>query len=163
METTIRGFDRDRGTAVASISGIMFETLRCPSLVCAFLLGGCLAATAALAQVKNSPSGQTPAGVWRGESVCATAATSCHDEKVVYHIEATGKPDAVFIKADKIVNGQATTMGSGPWQYDRDKHALRLETAGRVWLLNVHDRHIEGTLTMPDSVIFRRMRLTRDE
>jgi hypothetical protein len=105
-----------------------------------------------------------PIGVWRGESLCAGSAPSCHQEQVVYYIEAIAdKPDSVLIRADKIVNGSAITMGSGRWKYDAAKHTLAWETAQRVWLLHIEGKRIEGTLTMPDGVVFRRLTLAKDD
>ena len=105
----------------------------------------------------------SPIGVWRGESICTSGATTCHDEKVVYYIEAiSGKPDLVSIRADKIVDGKAITMGTGPWKYDREKQTLSMEMSQRLWLLTMKGKRIEGTLTLPDDVVFRRMVLTKD-
>jgi hypothetical protein len=118
-----------------------------------------LASTVAVAQKSDSP-----AGVWRGESKCtADASSSCHDEKVVYYIDPIpDKPDAMMVRADKIVDGQAITMGTGPWQYDPAKHSLTWEVQKRVWLMVINGREIEGKLTMPDKTVFRRMKLTKD-
>ena len=106
----------------------------------------------------------TPEGIWRGESKCATDAPSCHDEQVVYTIEAIANtPNQVTVRADKIVDGKAITMGSGPWNYDSKRQTLSFESSGRLWLLALHCNEIEGTLTLPDHVVFRRMALTRDD
>src|SRR6266478_5749320 len=70
----------------------------------------------------------SPVGVWRGESLCKGDSPACKDEKVVYYIEAIAdKPDSMFIRADKIVDGKAITMGSGPWQYNQAKQTLSWE------------------------------------
>ena len=112
---------------------------------------------------KTESGADSPAGVWRGESLCTSGAPSCHDEKVVYYIEPVAdKPDTMLIRADKIVDGQAITMGSGPWKYDRAKQTLSMEMQGRLWLLRISGKRIDGTLTMPDKVVFRRMTLTKD-
>jgi hypothetical protein len=106
----------------------------------------------------------SPVGVWRGESLCTAGNPSCHDEKVVYYIEAVaGKPDAMFIRADKIVDGKAITMGSGPWQYDRARQTLSWQSEQRLWLLTINGKRMEGTLTVPDNVVFRRMTLKKDD
>jgi hypothetical protein len=121
----------------------------------ALAVGICLLANHANAQ--NSPF-----GIWRGESLCATAATSCHDEKVVYYIDPIAdKTDMVSVRADKIVDGKAITMGSGPWKYSRDAGTMSWESDQRIWLLHIDGARIEGTLTVPDKVVFRRMTLTR--
>jgi hypothetical protein len=114
-------------------------------------------------KTSNEPDANSPAGVWRGESLCTSGAPSCHDEKVVYYIEAIPeKTDAMQIRADKIVDGKAITMGSGPWQYNRAKHTLSMGTAERLWLLKIDGKRIDGTLTVPDNVVFRRMTLAKD-
>src|SRR5437879_9166643 len=78
------------------------------------LIGFCLRLSGAV---------DSPVGVWRGESMCAGDSSSCKDEKVVYYVEAVAdKPNAMFIRADKIVDGKAITMGSGPWEFNRAKH-----------------------------------------
>ena len=131
-------------------------------------IGACWHAGGASAQDSKAREAQagadSPAGVWRGESVCTTSAPSCHDEKVVYYIDAVAdKPDAVFIRADKIVEGKAIAMGSGPWRYNRAMHTLSMESGQRLWLLNLNGKRIEGTLTMPGNVIFRRVTLTKSD
>jgi hypothetical protein len=104
----------------------------------------------------------SPVGVWRGESLCTAGHPSCHDEKVVYYIEAIpDKPASMLIRADKIVDGKAITMGSGPWQYDGPKHTLSWESEQRLWLLTIKGKRIEGTLTEPGNVVFRRVTLSR--
>ncbi len=105
----------------------------------------------------------SPAGIWRGESKCTTDASACHDEHVVYYVEAVaGRPDQLSIRADKIVDGKAITMGSGPWNYDVKKQTITFESNGRLWLLAVHGDHIDGTLTVDGTVVFRHMMLTLD-
>jgi hypothetical protein len=103
------------------------------------------------------------AGTWRGESLCASNRTACVDEKVVYYISAMAEhPGVVSIRADKIVNGQAITMGTGEWKYDTEHHALIWETPRQTWLLKVEADTIEGTLTLADNTVVRRMTLKKD-
>jgi hypothetical protein len=104
------------------------------------------------------------AGTWRGESLCATDAPACHNEKVVYYIkDVPDRPDAAVIQADKIVDGKAITMGTGEWHHDRAQHSLEWNSPWQVWLLKVTGNRIEGTLTLADKTVFRRMTLTKDE
>lgn len=104
------------------------------------------------------------AGTWRGQSVCVTDAPGCHNENVVYYIkEVPDRVDVVFIQADKVVEGKAVTMGSGQWLYDRTQHTLELNTPQRVWVLKIAETHIEGTLTLADKSIFRKMTLDKDK
>ena len=105
----------------------------------------------------------SPIGVWRGESKCMTGAPACHDEQVVYYITAI--PDRtgfMSVRADKIVDGKAITMGTGQWTWDSKRQTLLMEWKGRVWLVSMHGDHMDGTLTMADKTVFRRMSLTRD-
>jgi hypothetical protein len=136
--------------------------------IVAFLIGACLHARGASAQdskaLQAEAEADSPVGVWRGESLCATRAPSCHDERVVYYVEAVAdKPDSVFIRADKIVEGKAITMGSGPWRYDRARHTISMESEQRLWLLNINGKRIEGTLTVPGNVVFRRVTMTKSD
>ena len=126
----------------------------------AFLLAAGIFSCSGRVLAADTPS---PAGTWRGESKCTTDAPACHDEHVVYSIEAvSGRQDQLNIRADKIVDGKAITMGSGPWNYDAKKQTISFESNGRLWLLAIHGDHMEGTLTVSGNVVFRRMTLTQD-
>jgi len=104
------------------------------------------------------------AGTWRGESLCAARGTSCKDETVVYYIRAIpDRPTAITIRADKFVNGQPVTMGTSEWTYDRDRATLEWRTSGRTWVLSIHGSRIDGTLTLPDQTVFRKMTLKNDD
>lgn len=104
------------------------------------------------------------AGVWRGSSVCVTAAPACHNEDVVYYIkDVPDRPDLVLIQADKIVDGKAITMGTGQWHYDRAPHTLEWRTPQQTWLLKVTGNRIEGTLKLADGTVFRKVLLRKDE
>ena len=119
---------------------------------------------AVLAVAVASPSieGQV-AGVWRGESICAPDRAGCVDEKVVYYISAIeGRAGVVSIRADKIVNGRAVTMGTGEWQHDAEHHALIWETPRQTWLLKIDGDTIDGTLALADKTVVRRMTLKKD-
>ncbi len=109
--------------------------------------------------------GDSPAGVWRGESLCTPeSSASCHNEKVVYYIDAiAGKPDTFNVRADKIVDGKAITMGEGPWQFDSAKSTLSWEMPTQVWLVRINGRMAEGTLTTTNKAVVRHMALTKDE
>ena len=104
------------------------------------------------------------AGTWRGESICVTGASACHNESVVYYIkDVPDRPDLVLIRADKIVDGKAITMGTGQWHYDRAQHTLEWRTPQQVWLLKITSNRIEGTLKLTDGTVFRKMVLQNDK
>ena len=103
-------------------------------------------------------------GTWRGYSDCATAASACHNEQVVYYIkDLPNRPTLVFIQADKIVEGKPITMGTGEWQYDRARSTLKWQLPKQVWLLKITGNEMEGTLTLADGTVVRNMSLRRDQ
>ena len=65
----------------------------------------------------------------------------------------------MLIRADKIGNGQPNTMGTGEWKHDAERHVLVWEMPPQTWLLNVKGTAIEGTLTLADKTVVRRMTL----
>jgi hypothetical protein len=54
-------------------------------------------------------------------------------------------------------------MGKGPWTHDHARHTLEWRTSERVWLLVVNGDRIEGTLTLTDKTVFRKMTLRKDK
>ena len=54
-------------------------------------------------------------------------------------------------------------MGAGEWQYRATQRSLELKMPRQVWLLNISGNRIEGTLTLADKTIFRRMTLSKDQ
>jgi hypothetical protein len=104
------------------------------------------------------------AGTWRGDSICATEASACHNERVVYYLkDVPNRPDLVLIQADKIVDGKPITMGTGEWQYDRVRSTLEWRMPKQVWLLKITGSRMEGTLTLTDGTVFRNMILKKDQ
>lgn len=104
------------------------------------------------------------AGTWRGDSVCATEASACHNERVVYYIKnVPNHPDLVFIQADRIVDGKPVTMGTGQWQYDRVRSTLEWRMPRQVWLLKITRSRMEGTLKLTDGTVLRNMTLEKEQ
>jgi hypothetical protein len=102
-------------------------------------------------------------GTWRGESLCASEVSSCHDERVIYYVKhVPNKPDFVAVQADKIVNGKPVTMGTGEWHYDRAGSTLEWRMPQQVWLLRITGSRMEGTLKRTDGTILRNMTLEKD-
>jgi hypothetical protein len=113
--------------------------------------------------VPLQPATNQIVGVWRGDSVCVSNSGACVDEKVTYYIDlVANSAHVVSIRADKIVQGRAVTMGTGEWQYDADHHTLTWETPRQTWLLMVTGESIDGTLTLADKTVVRRVTLKRD-
>ncbi len=90
--------------------------------------------------------------------------TSCRNETVVYYIKnVPDRPDLVIIQADKIVEGKAITMGTGQWQYNRAQRTLEWRMPQQVWLLKVTGNRIDGTLTLSDKTVFRKVTLEKQK
>jgi hypothetical protein len=102
-------------------------------------------------------------GDWTGDSICQVKNSPCHDEKVVYHIAKGSDLDHVRVSADKIVDGRAINMGTGDYTYNRSNSTLLNETAGRIWKFTINGNRMEGTLTMPDNTVYRRVTLKKKE
>jgi hypothetical protein len=66
-----------------------------------------------------------------------------------------------MIRADKIVEGKAITMGTGEWKYDRSRQVIEWITAQRTWSLKVDGSRIEGTLKLNDGTLVRHMNLEK--
>ena len=104
------------------------------------------------------------AGTWRGDSICATEASACHNERVVYYMkDVPNSPNLVSIQADKIADDKAITMGTGDWQYDRVRSTLEWRMPKQVWLLNIGGSRMQGTLKHPDGTVLRKMILENDQ
>jgi hypothetical protein len=102
-------------------------------------------------------------GNWSGQSICQVKNSPCHDEKVVYHITSSKDPGKVTVTADKIVDGRPITMGSGDYDYDNEKGTLVNESSRGIWRLVIRANTMEGTLTLPDKTLYRRISLTKDD
>jgi len=122
-----------------------------------------LAFVFAALSLASTAEDKSPVGTWRGESKCATEVVACRDEHIVYYVSAVpNRLDQLFIRADKIVDGSAITMGTGPWAYDSTRQTLSLDSNGQLWLLTIRRNHIDGTLTVNGITVFRRIILTLD-
>jgi hypothetical protein len=103
-----------------------------------------------------------PTGIWRGESLCMQQGTACNNEQVVYYIDAIpDHPDQVQIRADKMVNGKAITMGSGAWDFDANHQTLTWKTPRQAWFLSIEKLRMEGTLKLTDGTLIRKMTLQK--
>ena len=124
-------------------------------------------------QDKQAPSLQKPgsdgeerkvAGTWRGDSLCVEKGTACHDEVAVYRIAAVpGKPGYLLVTGGKVVDGKEIVMGSGEWRYDSSKHTLTGDLPRGVITLKADGDKLEGTFTLPDKSILRRITLKKPE
>lgn len=141
---------------------------------CAVALAVCLAASfvsAIVAIPQNAPVNSSATddeskigGTWRGDSVCVEKGTSCHDEIAVYRIAAiSGKRGYLMVTGGKVVDGKEIVMGSGEWRYDSEKHTLTAELPKGVITLKIEGDKIEGTFTLPDKTVLRRITLKKSK
>jgi len=118
---------------------------------------------------KGSDSLSKVLGDWEGESVCVDKnRPACKDEHVVYHVKKKdgGEPEAVTMRADKIVNGRPEEMGTLDCAYDEAKSALTCEftvngTHG-VFEYEVRGDEMEGTLKLlPAGTLGRKIKVRK--
>jgi hypothetical protein len=103
------------------------------------------------------------AGTWRGESICTSKPSACHDETVIYHFASvSGKPNTFSLSADKVVDGQAVNMGTLEFRYIENEHALVCDAPQGTWRFTIEGDKITGTLTRPDHTLFRRVSVRKD-
>jgi hypothetical protein len=69
------------------------------------------------------------------------------------------KPGKVNVSADKIVGGSPVNMGTIEFTYDRKNGTLINESSSGVWKLLIHGKTMEGTLTLSDKTLYRRVNL----
>jgi len=102
------------------------------------------------------------AGAWRGNSVCQVAGSPCHDETNVYRfLPMEGKAGAYSGTASKIVEGKDIVMGTSEWHYDAAKHALESSMPAATLRFIVDGDKMEGTLTLLDGKVYRRIHLVK--
>ena len=143
-------------------------------IFCLFILCGIFAVNSCVAQSNKSKDDKAVSdltGNWSGESLCADREKfpGCHDEQVVYRIAKTdGKANVLTVTMDKLVNGEAQTMGVLEFVYDAEKQTLVNEFTRNkfhgIWEFAVSGGEIKGTLTsLPDKTIARRIIVRKDE
>jgi hypothetical protein len=148
-----------------------------------FSLGAALV-PGVFAMAQNAPANSSNtseegklAGTWRGESLCVEKGdgdvksplqrsqnTACHDEVAVYRIAAIpGKPGYLMVTGGKVVDGKEIVMGTGEWGYDSGKRTLSVELPRGVITLKADGDKLEGTFSLPDKTILRRITLKKAE
>jgi len=102
-------------------------------------------------------------GTWRGNSECVVKNSPCRDEINVYRFsEVAGRPGSFSGIGSKLENGKEISMGTLDWNYDAEKHILKSENAGATFRLVVDGTRIEGSLTLANNTVYRRIHLKKD-
>jgi len=111
---------------------------------------------------QTTADNSSPLGDWRGESICVVRESACHDEDSLYHFtKLAEKPGWFSIKLDKIMNGKAITMGSMECSYDTAKQSLNCAFPRGVMRFIVSANKMEGTMTLPDGTLWRKLSLKK--
>jgi hypothetical protein len=119
--------------------------------------------TALLALLMLGASPATPAGDWRGTSLCQVHPSACNDEQAVYHISAIGS--GFHMQMNKIVGGEEQEMGAIDAKFDASSATLTGTTHDRqgrpgLWRFVLAGDRLAGTLTVGGTV-YRRIEVTR--
>ena len=110
---------------------------------------------------QSTAAAATPAGLWRGTSVCEVRPSPCHDEIVVYRITPTASSDSVSLDARKIVNGREEDMGVLGCRLGARDASLTCTIRNGVWRFTIRGDSLVGELRLPDNTRFRSVRAAR--
>jgi hypothetical protein len=131
------------------------------SLICFSTLSGVAQAPNRQAAIDDSPS--QIVGTWRGTSECAVKSSPCHDEINVYRFsKIPARPGWFSGTGSKVVDGKEISMGTLNWSYDATSHALRSESSNSTFQLFVEGNKIDGSVTLPDKTVYRRIHLEKE-
>ena len=110
----------------------------------------------------TSPDDSGIVGDWRGNSVCVVRESACHDEDSLYHVaRLPEKPGWFSMKLDKIVDGKPVTMGMQECNYDSTKKSLVCEFPRGVMRFAIQGDKMEGTMTLTDGTLWRKISLKK--
>jgi hypothetical protein len=115
------------------------------------------------ARVSSDTGDSEIVGNWSGDSICQVANSACQNEKVVYHIAMAKDAGKLTVQADKIVAGSPVSMGSIDFDYDKRNGTLINRSSRGVWKFMMHGKSMDGTLTLPDTTVYRKVTLRKDE
>jgi hypothetical protein len=131
------------------------------SLICFSTLVGVAQAPNRQAAIDDSQS--QIVGTWRGTSECAVKSSPCHDEINVYRFsKVPARPGWFSGTGSKIVDGKEFSMGTLNWTYDAASHTLRSESSSATFQLFVDGNKIDGSLTLSDKTVYRRIHLEKE-
>jgi len=105
----------------------------------------------------------TPAGDWRGTSLCQVRPSPCNDEQAAYHISEAGR--GFHMVMNKILGGEEQEMGAINAVFDAASGTLTGTTHDRrgrpgEWRFVLAGDRLSGTLTVGGTV-YRRIEVTR--
>ena len=105
----------------------------------------------------------SPIGNWYGDSVCQIANSPCETEKVVYRIIQMDETGKFAMQADKVINEKPEYMGTIDFQFDEANQILTGKYRDSVWKFTISGKEMEGTLTLADGTVYRKIKVTKVE
>jgi hypothetical protein len=75
--------------------------------------------------------------------------------------EVAAQPGWFSGTGSKVVNGKEVSIVTLDWKYDAKSHILESKNPNGIFRFVVDDDKMEGTLLLPDSTVYRRIRLTK--
>jgi hypothetical protein len=118
--------------------------------------------SARAAQIQPAPLDSPVLGDWHGESVCVVREGACRDEDSLYHVTNLPEKAAWFsMKLDKIVDGKPVTMGTTECSHSPAARTLTCEFPKGVLRFIVIGNKMEGTMTLSNGTLWRKLTLKR--
>jgi hypothetical protein len=111
--------------------------------------------------VAQASGADTPAGVWRGTSLCTVRPSPCNDENVVYRITRAKTGDSLSLDARKIVNGREEEMGVIACRVAATGVQFICTMPNGVWHFTVRSDSLVGELRLLDNTKYRDIRTAR--
>ena len=71
-----------------------------------------------------------------------------------------GRSNQFSVTASKVVEGKEIVMGSGEWKYDEKMKVVKSDTP--VIRMAVDGRKMEGTLSLANGTVYRRIYLEKE-
>lgn len=103
-------------------------------------------------------------GAWRGESKCLVHPSPCNDEVAYYVVRPVeGKADRVAVDGYKVVAGKPDFMGALDCSWNPQKHTATCEMPKGAWVLVISGKEMNGSITLTDGTLYRRMHLTKEK
>jgi hypothetical protein len=116
--------------------------------------------TSSLKSLDDIQDIRNPEGTWRGQSICVSKNSGCHDEEVIYRITREKDSNKYNVDADRIVDGKAINMGPLVFSFDPTTATLSNETGKNQWTFTLQENRMDGTLTR-DHEVFRKITLVK--
>ena len=95
-------------------------------------------------------------GRWEGESRCVGKPSACHDEHVLYQVDSTG-PGKFRVDGSRVAGADTVDMGPLSCAGAGAPNAIVCQVPAGTWRFAVVGDHLEGTLTLPDRTLGRRV------